>query len=96
MVNVVLTVPDHVKNEITQFPWVNWSEVAREEVLRKEIFERYLKTGRLTDEDWEFCEKIDWHPVDELPLKDKFIERLKETEKGRFIKVESLDELFED
>ena len=35
MVNVVLTVPDHVKNEIGLFPWVNWSEVAREEVLRK-------------------------------------------------------------
>lgn len=96
MVNVVLTVSDHVKSEIGLFPWVNWSEVAREEVLRKEIFERYLKTGRLTDEDWEFCEKIDWHPVDELPLKDEFIERLKEAEKGRFIKVESLDEMFED
>ena len=96
MVNVVLTVSDHVKSEIGLFPWVNWSEVAREEVLRKEIFERYLKTGGLTDEDWEFCEKIDWHPVDELPLKDEFIKKLKETEKGRFIKVESLDEMFED
>ncbi len=96
MVNVVLTVSDHVKSEIGLFPWVNWSEVAREEVLRKEIFERYLKTGGLTDEDWEFCEKIDWHPVDELPLKDEFIKKLKDTEKGRFIKVESLDEMFED
>jgi len=82
MVNVVLTVSDHVKNEIGLFSWVNWSEVAREEVIRKEIFERYLK--------------IDWHPVDELPLKDEFIKRLKETEKGRFLKVESLDEMFED
>ena len=96
MVNVVLTVSDHVKSEIGLFPWVNWSEVAREEVLRKEIFERYLKTGGLTDEDWEFCEKIDWHPVDELPLKDEFIKKLKNTEKGRFVKVESLDEMFED
>jgi len=94
MVNVVLTVSDHVKNEICLFSWVNWSEVAREEVIRKEIFERYLKTGGLTDEDWKFCEKIDWHPVDELPLKDEFIKRLKETEKGRFLKVESLDEMF--
>jgi len=96
MVNVVLTVSDYVKSEIGLFPWVNWSEVAREEVLRKEIFERYLKTGRLTYEDWEFCEKIDWHPVDELPLKDEFIKRLKDTEKGRFVKVESLNEMFED
>ncbi|MCG7847571.1 MAG: hypothetical protein MIO93_00115 [ANME-2 cluster archaeon] len=70
--------------------------IDREEVLKKEIFKRYLLTGRLTDEDWEFCEKTDWHPVDELPLNDGFIEQLKETENGRFIKVESLDELFED
>ena len=90
MVNVVLIVSDHVKSEIGLFPWVNWSEVAREKVIRKEIFERYLKTGKLTDEDWEFCEKIDWHPVDELPLKDEFIKKLKDTEKGRFVKVESL------
>jgi len=38
MVNVVLTIPEHVKNEIDHFPWVNWSEVAREEVFKKEIF----------------------------------------------------------
>lgn len=96
MVNVVLTVSDNVKSEIGLFPLVNWSEVARDEVLRKEIFERYLKTGQLTDEDWEFCEKIDWHPVDELPLRDEFIKKLKETENGRFVKIESLDEMFED
>jgi len=42
--------------------------IGREEVLKKEIFERYLKTDRLIDEYWEFCEKTDWHPVDELPL----------------------------
>ncbi|MCD4845058.1 MAG: hypothetical protein K8R25_11295 [Methanosarcinales archaeon] len=96
MVNVVLTIPEHVKNEIDHFPWVNGSEVAREEVLKKEIFEKYLKTGRLTDEDWELCEKIDWHPVDELPLKDEFIERLKSAEKGRFIKLNSIEELFDD
>ena len=45
---------------------------------------------------WEFCEKINWHPVDELHLKDEFIKRLKNSEKGRFVKVASLDEMFED
>ena len=39
--------------------------------LKKDIFERYVKTGELSDEDGIFCERIDWHPVDELPLKDE-------------------------
>ena len=34
------------------------------------------KTGTLTDEEWEFCDKIDWHPVDELPLKEEFIKKM--------------------
>ena len=48
--------------------------------LKKDIFERYIKTGELSDEDWMFCERIDWHPVDELPLKESFV---KELEKAR-------------
>jgi hypothetical protein len=48
--------------------------------LKKDIFERYIKTRELSDEDWMFCERIDWHPVDELPLKEEFV---KELEKAR-------------
>ena len=43
----------------------------------KSIFEKYIKTVKLTKEETEFCEKIDWHPVDELPLKEEFIKKLK-------------------
>jgi len=43
-----------------------------------------MKTGRITKEEEEFCEKIDWHPVDEFPLKEEFIKKLKKVEKGSF------------
>ena len=49
-------------------------------LMKRDISERYAKTHEVTDEDWEFCEKIDWHPVDELPLKESFV---KELEKAR-------------
>ena len=94
MAGITLQLGDEFKSEIEHFSWVNWSAVAREETLKKEIFDRYIKVGELNDEDWEFCEKIDWHPVDWLPLKDSFINDLKEAEKGPFIRVKSVDEIF--
>ncbi len=46
-------------------------------LIKQDISERYKQTGEVTDEDWEFCEQIDWHPVDELPPKPEHIEELK-------------------
>ena len=63
-------------------------------LMKRDIFERYKKTGELTDEDWEFCETIDWHPVDELPLKDSFISELEESKKEKSIKLKSISEIF--
>ncbi len=48
-------------------------------LLKQDIFNRYKQTGEITDEDWEFCDKIDWHPVDELPPKKEHVEELKRT-----------------
>ena len=73
---------------------MNWSEIAREETLKKLIFENYIKTGKLSDEEWEFCDKIDWHPVDELPLKEEFIKRLKLIRKEKPLKVKSVSDIF--
>ena len=74
--------------------WVNWSEIAREEALKKIIFENYMKTGKITDEEWEFCEKIDWHPVDELPLKEEFKKELERKKKEKSIKLKSISDIF--
>lgn len=66
-------------------------------LLKQDIFNRYKKTREITDEDWEFCEKIDWHPVDELPPKKEHINelkrRLKEEVSGK--KYTSTKEFFE-
>jgi len=94
MVSLTISVTEGFKNRLRDLMWVNWSEVAREEALKKAIFERYVKTGEPSDRDWKFCEKIDWHPVDELPLKEEFIRKVEAAKKEKSIRVKSISDIF--
>ena len=90
-----ITVPleESLKQRISKFSWVNWSDVGREESLKKELFDKYVKTGKLSDEEWKFCEKIDWIPGDWLPLRKEFVKKIKGIEKGPHSKAMTPDEL---
>ena len=94
MASLTLSVSEDFKNQLKAFMWVNWSEIAREEAMKKIIFEKYLKSGEISDIDWDFCEKIDWHRVDELPLKEEFKKEIEKRKKGPFLKFNSVDEIF--
>ena len=94
MASLTLSVSDEFKNQLKEFLWVNWSEIAREEAMKKLIFENYIKTGSISDEEWEFCEKIDWHPVDELPLKEEFKKEMERRRKEKSIKLKSVSDIF--
>jgi len=91
--SLTLSMSDEFKNKLKNFMWVNWSEIAREETIKKLIFEGYIKTGSITNEEWEFCKKIDWHPVDELPLKEDFKKEMEKRRKEKGIKFKNIDEL---
>src|SRR3989338_6695831 len=61
---------------------------------KKEIFANYKKKGSITDEEWEFCKKIDWHPVDELPPKKEHVEELRRRLKDETpVRFDSINEL---
>ncbi len=94
MASLTLSVSEEMRNQLKTFLWINWSEIAREESIKKLIFEKYIKTGDLTNEGWTFCEKIDWHPVDELPFKDEFIKKMKGIKNGKFKRYASVEEFF--
>lgn len=94
MASLTISVSEEFKNELKIFSWVNWSELAREEVIKKVIFENYLKTGSLTDEEWEFCNRIDWHPVDELPLKEELKKEIEKRKKEQPLRYKSVDDFF--
>ena len=93
MSSITLSVSEEFKNKLREFLWVNWSEIAREETIKKLIFENYIKFGKISDEGWKFCEKIDWHPVDELPLKEEFKKMMEKRKKEKGIKFNNMDEL---
>ncbi|MBI5393518.1 hypothetical protein HZA96_06640 [Candidatus Woesearchaeota archaeon] len=95
MVSITLSMDDSLRNELKRFSWVNWSEIAKEEAQKKLIFESYIKIGKITEEEWAFCEEIDWHPVDELPLKEEFKKEIEKRKKAKFLRIKSLNQLFE-
>ncbi len=94
MANVTLSISEEFKAQLKSLLWVNWSELAREEALKKIIFEKYIKTGQLADEDCDFCQRIDWHPVDELPLKEEFIKKMELIRKEKSIKHKSIADIY--
>jgi hypothetical protein len=96
MVSITVPLDKEFKDKMDEFPWVNWSEVGREELLKREIFDQYVKTGEVSDEDWKFCEKTDWHPVDELPVKEGYSKKLKSVRKEKAVRYKSVDEFFEE
>ena len=93
MACITITVEKSLKERLSKFPWVNWSEIGREEILKRYIFEKYLQTRKLSKEENEFCEKIDWHPVDELPLKEEFIKKMQKIRKEKHHKFSSIEDL---
>jgi len=81
MVSITVTLDDELKAKVRRLSWVNWSEVAREEANKKRIFEEFIRTGTLSKDDQEFCNEINWDPIDELELKEDYVKKLKESVK---------------
>ena len=55
MVNMTITVPNEMKNDLDLFPEINWSEVARQAFREKiedlKFLIEYKKNSDLTEED---------------------------------------------
>ena len=92
MPNIVVALEDELKERMDRLPWVNWSELAREVAFKREIFESFIRTGKLSDDEQSFCERIDWYPVDWLPLKESFVKELRRIAKGRHSKPMTAEE----
>lgn len=43
MASVTFAIPDSVKSEMKKLSWVNWSELVREEILKRENLLKLLK-----------------------------------------------------
>ena len=86
MACITISIDKTFKDRLTRFSWINWSQIAREELQKRYLFEKYVNTGELSKDEEHFCEQIDWHPVDELPIKKDFIKKLSGIRKGTNLK----------
>jgi hypothetical protein len=92
MVSLTFNIDDDTLKIMNNFNWVSWSELARQEIRKKLIFEKYMQTKKISQEDMQFCNANDWHPVDELPLKASFINKIKSSEKKyKKLSIKELD-----
>lgn len=91
-----LTIPidDDLYDKIQIHSWVKWSKVARDEIRKRKILEIYIRDKIISEEDAEFCEMIDWHPVDELPLKQEIIEKVQKADKKSHVSVGDISDIF--
>ena len=58
MASVSFTISDELKAKMKKFPWINWSEVSREEAIEREkinedfeAFNKIVSKSKLTEED---------------------------------------------
>lgn len=91
-----LTIPidDDLYDKIQIHSWVKWSKVAQDEIRKRKILEIYIRDKIISEEDAEFCEMIDWHPVDELPLKQEIIEKVQKADKKSHVSVGDISDIF--
>lgn len=80
---------------------IKWTEIARKaireeavKVRKLEMLSKYLDKKPITGDEWRLMEKIDWHPVDEIELKESFVGQVLKASREKTRKVNSIGELF--
>jgi hypothetical protein len=63
---------------------------------KEKIFNKYVKSKKLSKEEMDFCETNDWHPVDELPLRAEFVKKIKKIRKDKYHKYSSVEDFKKD
>ena len=91
-----LTIPidDELYNRIQGMSWVRWSRVVQDGIKKRKILETYIRDKKISEEDASFCESIDWHPADELPIKQELIDEIKSIEKESLTPVKNISDIF--
>jgi hypothetical protein len=76
MATITIPIEDEFYQKIQVLSWVRWSRVVQEGIRKRKIFETYIRNNTISKSDASFCESIDWHPVDELPVKEEVVDKI--------------------
>ncbi len=94
MTNMTVPLDDELYDRIHKLSWVRWSKVAQNGIKKRRIFETYMRDKNISEENAVFCEMIDWYPVDELPLKEEIIDKIKKIDKQASVPVKDISDIF--
>jgi hypothetical protein len=94
MATLTIPVDDEFYQKIQELSWIRWSRVVQEGIRKRKILEIYIRNNTISESDASFCESIDWHPVDELPVKEKVIDKIKSEDKSSRVKVNDVADIF--
>lgn len=70
------------------------SDDLKKEIRKRRILETYNRNNTISESDASFCESIDWHPVDELPVKEEVVDKIKSDDKSSRVKVKDVADIF--
>ncbi|WP_321418573.1 hypothetical protein [uncultured Methanomethylovorans sp.] len=91
-----LTIPidDELYDKVQNLSWIRWSKVVQDGIRKRKILETYIREKSISEDDAAFCETIDWHPVDELLIKQEVIAKLKKSDKRSAVAVKDVSDIF--
>ena len=100
--NITLSVSGELEKLIRKHSEIKWTEVARQGMLSEaeklqklELLRKFVEKEPISDEDFEWMDKHDWHPVDEMGLRPEFVkESLHISKEGKFKKLKKVSDLF--
>ena len=92
--NITLSVSGELERLIKKHPEIKWTEVARkgmfseaERLQKLELLRKFVDKEPISDEDFEWMDTHDWHPVDEMGLRPEFVkESLRISREGKSAK----------
>ncbi|PIU21090.1 MAG: hypothetical protein COT15_04010 [Candidatus Diapherotrites archaeon CG08_land_8_20_14_0_20_34_12] len=91
--NITMSVSGDLEKGIRKYPHIKWTEVARKamteelgKVRKLEILQKFIDKEKFSDEDEEWMNRNNWHPIEQLALNPKFIKEAQRIEKkGRYL-----------
>lgn len=99
--NITLSVSGDLEKAIKKHPEIKWTEIARqgmlsevEKVRKLELLRKFIDKEAFNEDDFNWMDEHDWHPVDERELKPEFIAESKRISKGKFHRAKSMSDLF--
>ncbi|ADE35598.1 hypothetical protein [Methanohalophilus mahii] len=94
MATLTIPIDDEFYQKIQELSWIRWSRVVQEGIRKRKILEIYIRNNTISESDASFCESIDWHPVDELPVKEEVVDKIKSEDKSSLVKVKDVADIF--